>query len=81
MRHIGPRRARRLIDGLGGDWRLWLDVAPARVFGTLRGIGPRQAAEAADSWDRRADDALRADTVDGAAEPSATGDRGRKPRR
>jgi hypothetical protein len=53
VRHIGPRRARRPIDALGADWRVWLDQAPERVFGTLRGVGPRQAAEAAKSWSDR----------------------------
>jgi hypothetical protein len=54
VRHIGPRRARRLIDGLGNDWRALLDQEPERVFGTLRGLGPRQARAAAESWIRLA---------------------------
>jgi hypothetical protein len=53
VRRIGPRRARQLIDALGLDWRTWIDLAPERVFGTLRGVGPRQAAEAATSWRAR----------------------------
>jgi hypothetical protein len=52
VRHIGPRRARRLIDALGSDWKLLLDRAPERVFGTLRGVGSRQARIAAESWRR-----------------------------
>jgi hypothetical protein len=50
VRHIGPRRARRLLDALGDDWERWVDAAPERVFATLRGIGPQQARAAADSW-------------------------------
>jgi hypothetical protein len=50
--HIGPRRARRLIDGLGSDWRALLDEEPERVFATLRGVGPCQARAAATSWRR-----------------------------
>jgi hypothetical protein len=50
VRHIGPRRARRLIDALGADWPRVGDVAPERVFGTLRCVGARQAADAAQSW-------------------------------
>lgn len=60
-RHIGPRRARRLLNALGPDWQTLLDAAPERVFGTLRGIGPRQASEAADSW--------RSTTTTGGARP------------
>ena len=50
VRHIGPRRARRLIDALGADWRWCVELAPERVFGTVRGIGAHQAQEAAESW-------------------------------
>jgi hypothetical protein len=50
VRHIGPRRARRLIGAFGADWEALVDLAPERVFGTLRGIGPRQARAAAVSW-------------------------------
>ena len=50
VRHIGPRRARRLIGALGADWRAVVALRPARVFGTLRGVVPRQAQEAAASW-------------------------------
>jgi helix-hairpin-helix protein len=50
VRYIGPRRARRLIDALGSDWEALLNQAPVRVFGTLRGVGPRQARAAAQSW-------------------------------
>ncbi len=52
VRHIGPRRARRLIGALGADWEALVEQAPERVFGTLRGIGPRQARAAAASWSR-----------------------------
>src|SRR4051794_23626712 len=55
VRHVGPRRARRLIDALGVDWRWAVELAPERVFGTVRGIGPRQAREAAESWRTVAD--------------------------
>jgi hypothetical protein len=50
VRHIGPRRARRLVDALGPDWEATVRGDPARVFATLRGVGPRQAAAAAASW-------------------------------
>jgi hypothetical protein len=57
VRHIGPRRARRLIAALGADWRVWVDLAPQRVFATLRGVGPRQEAEAAKTWSDPVSDA------------------------
>jgi hypothetical protein len=41
--HIGPRRARRLVDALGDDWLPLLDANPERVFATLRGLGHRPA--------------------------------------
>lgn len=66
VRHIGPRRARRLIDAHGPDWRMWVDLAPERVFGTLRGVGPRQAADAARSW------AARSSVVQSAAGPGTS---------
>jgi hypothetical protein len=50
VRHIGPCRARRLLDALGDDWREMLDLAPTRVLGALRGVGPAQAHAAAVSW-------------------------------
>jgi hypothetical protein len=50
VRYIGPRRARRLLDALGDDWRDLLDTAPERVFRTLRGVGIVQARAAAQSW-------------------------------
>jgi hypothetical protein len=60
VRHIGPRRAQRLIDALGGDWADVLDLAPERVFRILRGVGEAQARAAAQSWDRLSrDPALR----------------------
>jgi hypothetical protein len=49
---IGPRRAQRLIDALGRDWSDALDLAPERVFRTLRGVGQAQARAAAESWAR-----------------------------
>jgi hypothetical protein len=52
--HIGPRRARRLIDGLGDDWASLIDVDPERVFGTLRGLGRRRARIAA-AWTQARD--------------------------
>src|SRR4051794_28046870 len=52
VHHIGPRRAQRLIEGLGSDWRALLDQDPERAFGTLRGVGPHQAIAAAASWRR-----------------------------
>jgi exodeoxyribonuclease V alpha subunit len=50
IRHIGPRRAQRLVDGLGDRWVELIDADPERVFGTLRGIGRRRARVAAASW-------------------------------
>jgi hypothetical protein len=65
--HIGPRRARRLLDGLGSDWLALLDVDPERTFSTLRGMGSRRARVAARSW-RRAREAHQA------LDSGATGD-------
>jgi hypothetical protein len=48
--HIGPRRARRLLDGLGHEWTSIIDADPERVFGTLRGMGRRRARDAARGW-------------------------------
>jgi hypothetical protein len=50
VRDIGPRRAQRLLDALGDDWRDLVDLAPERVFGTLRGMGVARASAAARSW-------------------------------
>lgn len=50
--HIGPRRARRLVDGLGEDWIALLDADPVRAFATLRGMGRGRAQIAARSWRR-----------------------------
>lgn len=50
VRHIGPRRAQRLVDGLGDHWSELIDAEPERVFGTLRGMGTRRARMAAASW-------------------------------
>ena len=71
VRHIGPRRARRLIDALGADWRAWVDLAPEWVFGTLRGVGPRQAADAAQSWSARVNVAPSTSRPDTTADASA----------
>jgi hypothetical protein len=54
--HIGPRRARRLVDGLGEDWLMLLDADPERAFATLRGMGSRRAQVAARSWRRTRED-------------------------
>jgi hypothetical protein len=48
--NIGPRRARRLLIGLGDEWTMIIDSDPERVFGTLRGLGQRRAKIAATSW-------------------------------
>jgi hypothetical protein len=48
--HIGPRRARRLLDGLGDDWLALLDSDAESVFATLRGMGRSRAQIAARSW-------------------------------
>jgi hypothetical protein len=50
VRYIGPRRAQRLVDGLGDRWVELIDADPERVFGTLRGMGRRRARIAAASW-------------------------------
>ena len=78
VRHIGPRRARRLIGALGADWRALVGLGPARVFGALRGVGPRQAQEAAASW-RELDSIDREHSEDEDADAPAAGEA--RPRR
>jgi hypothetical protein len=71
--HIGPRRARRLVEGLGDEWEAIVDTDPERVFATLRGLGARRARSAAASWI-----ALRTPGVssaDGRGDPRRRGER------
>jgi exodeoxyribonuclease V alpha subunit len=50
LRHIGPTRAERLVDEHGEEVLRAIAANPAGVFGSLRGVGGRQAAAAAESW-------------------------------
>ena len=70
VRHIGPRRAQRLVDGLGVRWVELIDADPERVFGTLRGMGRRRARIAAASW-RELTSSAAADRDRGIAAPVA----------
>src|SRR6476469_6797786 len=64
VRHIGPRRARRLVNALGPGWQATVRADPERVFATLRGVGPRQAAIAAASWNALAAERRRPSPAD-----------------
>jgi exodeoxyribonuclease V alpha subunit len=50
LRHIGPTRARRLVDEHGEGVLGAIAADPLGVFGSLRGVSADQAARAADSW-------------------------------
>jgi exodeoxyribonuclease V alpha subunit len=50
LRHIGPSRAKRLVDEHGEGVLGAIAADPAGVFGSLRGVSAEQAARAADSW-------------------------------
>jgi exodeoxyribonuclease V alpha subunit len=50
LRHIGPARAKRLVDEHGEEVMQRIAADPAGLFGTLKGVTQRQAEAAADSW-------------------------------
>jgi exodeoxyribonuclease V alpha subunit len=50
LRHIGPSRAKRLVDEHGEGVLAAIAADPVGVFGSLRGVSLDQAAAAADSW-------------------------------
>jgi exodeoxyribonuclease V alpha subunit len=50
LRHIGPTRAKRLVDEHGEGVLGAIAADPAGVFGSLRGVSAEQAARAAESW-------------------------------
>jgi exodeoxyribonuclease V alpha subunit len=50
LRHIGPARARRLVDEHGEGVLGAISADPFGVFSSLRGISDEQAARAAESW-------------------------------
>ncbi len=50
LRHIGPARAEQLIDAHGSSVLEVIAADPAGTFSGLRGLSPRQAAAAAESW-------------------------------
>jgi len=50
LRHIGPTRAKRLLDAHGDGVLAAIAADPAGAFGALRGVSAGQAAAAAESW-------------------------------
>lgn len=50
LRHIGPTRAKRLVDAHGEGVLGAIAADPVGVFGSLRGVSANQAAAAAESW-------------------------------
>jgi exodeoxyribonuclease V alpha subunit len=50
LRHIGPARAERLVEEHGESVLSAIAADPAGVFGSLRGVSGKQAADAAESW-------------------------------
>ena len=48
--HIGPARAERLVEALGDGVLQAIAADPEEVLGSLRGVTPDQAAEAAEYW-------------------------------
>ncbi|HEX5984198.1 MAG TPA: ATP-dependent RecD-like DNA helicase [Solirubrobacterales bacterium] len=48
--HIGPARAESLVETHGEEVLQAIAADPAAAFGSLRGVTPEQAAEAADAW-------------------------------
>jgi exodeoxyribonuclease V alpha subunit len=50
LRNIGPARAKRLVDEHGEEVMQAIAADPAGVFGSLRGVSPRHADAAAESW-------------------------------
>jgi exodeoxyribonuclease V alpha subunit len=50
LRHIGPSRAKRLVDEHGEGVLAAIAADPVGVFASLRGVSADQAAAAAESW-------------------------------
>jgi exodeoxyribonuclease V alpha subunit len=50
LRHIGPTRAKRLVEAHGEGVLGAIAADPEGVFGALRGVSAGQAAAAAESW-------------------------------
>lgn len=50
LRHIGRRRAERLVDEHGEEVLAKIAADPQAVFSALRGVGADQAAAATESW-------------------------------
>jgi exodeoxyribonuclease V alpha subunit len=50
LRHIGQKRAEKLCDEYGEEVLQAISADPQRVFGSLRGVSPDQAAAATQSW-------------------------------
>ncbi|HEU4598194.1 MAG TPA: AAA family ATPase, partial [Solirubrobacterales bacterium] len=50
LRHIGQKRAEKLCDEYGEEVLQAIAADPQRVFGSLRGVSPDQAAAATQSW-------------------------------
>ncbi|MGB7587981.1 MAG: AAA family ATPase, partial [Solirubrobacterales bacterium] len=50
LRHIGPMRAERLVEKHGEEVLEVIARDPEGAFRALRGVGPKQAAAAAESW-------------------------------
>jgi exodeoxyribonuclease V alpha subunit len=50
LRHIGPARAERLVDEHGEGVLGAIAADPEGIFEALRGVSPKQAAAAAQSW-------------------------------
>lgn len=50
LRHIGPSRAKRLVEEHGEGVLGAIAADPEGVFGALRGVSAKQAAAAAESW-------------------------------
>jgi exodeoxyribonuclease V alpha subunit len=50
LRHIGPSRAKRLVDEHGEGVLAAIAADPVGVFASLRGVSANQAAAAAESW-------------------------------
>ncbi|HEY6729973.1 MAG TPA: AAA family ATPase [Solirubrobacterales bacterium] len=50
LRHIGEKRAEKLVDEYGEGVLQAISANPEQVFGSLRGVSPDQAAAATQSW-------------------------------
>jgi exodeoxyribonuclease V alpha subunit len=50
LRHIGPARAKRLVDEHGEEVMAEITTNPAALFGSLRGMTTKQVDAAVESW-------------------------------